>query len=73
MQGIREHSTGFQFKRTEDPPLRSDLGPYDFFLFGVMKENFSGQRFNSLDKLSIALETFLDALSMDIVQMVFQD
>jgi len=31
----------------EHPPYSPDLSPFDFFLFGLLKEALGGERFNS--------------------------
>jgi hypothetical protein len=48
------------------------LAPCDFFLFGAMRVDVSQQYFDSLDKLSIAVEIFLDGRSANILQRAFQ-
>jgi hypothetical protein len=40
------------------PAYSPDLAPCDFFLFGAMKENFSGTRFARADELFQAVEDF---------------
>jgi hypothetical protein len=37
------------------------------------QQNLSGQRLDNLDKFSITVETFLDGISMDVLQTVFQE
>jgi hypothetical protein len=54
----------------EYPPHSPDLAPCAFFLFGAMKENFSGQRFESVEELFLAVEAFLSWLSADFLQTV---
>jgi histone-lysine N-methyltransferase SETMAR len=72
-EGIQEHLTGLGFKRLEHPPYSLELVPCDFFLFGAMKGNFWGQRFDSVDGLFDAGESFLGELCTDILQTVFQE
>jgi hypothetical protein len=57
---IQEHSTNLGLKRMEHPPYSPGLALCDFCLFGAMKENFSGQRFESVDELFFAVEAFLE-------------
>jgi transposase len=52
---VQEHLTNLGFKRMEDPTYSPDLAPYDFYLFGAVKENFSTQRFESVDELCFSL------------------
>jgi hypothetical protein len=59
------------FTRMEHPPCSPDLAPCDFFLFGAMKENFSGQRFESVEEPHIGVEAFLRGLSANFLQTVF--
>jgi hypothetical protein len=40
------------------PAYGPDLAPCDLFLFGAMKENFSGMRFTSVDELFQGVEGF---------------
>jgi hypothetical protein len=56
--------------RPADSPDRASC---DFFLFGAMKENFSGMRFASVDQLFQAVEGFLRGLSANTLQTVFAE
>jgi hypothetical protein len=55
----------------EHPPYSPNLAPGDFYLFGAMKENFSGQRFESVDELFFAVEAFLRGIPADFLRTVF--
>jgi hypothetical protein len=55
----------------EHPPYSLDPAPGDLFLFGAMKESLSGQRFESVQELFLAVEAFLRGLSADFLQIVF--
>jgi hypothetical protein len=70
---VQGHLTGFELKRLEHPPSSLDLAPCDFFLFGTMKGNFWGERFDSLDWLFDAGESFLEGRYADVLQTVFQE
>jgi histone-lysine N-methyltransferase SETMAR len=72
-EGVQKHLRGLGFKRLEHPPCSLDLAPCNFFLFGAMKGNFWGQRFDSLDRLFDAGESFLGGPCADILQPVFQE
>jgi hypothetical protein len=72
-EGVQEHLTGLGFKRLEHPHYILDSAPCDFFLFGAMKGNFWGQRFDSLDGILDAGESFLGGRCADFLQMVFQE
>jgi hypothetical protein len=72
-EGVQEHLTGLGFKRLEHPLYGLDLEPCDFFLFGAMKGDFWGQRFDSLDGLFDAGESFLGGLCADVLQTIFQE
>jgi hypothetical protein len=67
VEGIQEHLTGCGFERLEHPPYNLDLAPTDFFLFGAMKEKLWGQRFDSLDGLFDAGESFVGGLCADVL------
>jgi hypothetical protein len=71
-RSVREHLADFGFKRMEASPHGSDLATCEFFIFGAVKQHFSGQRFESLEESSVAVETVLDGLSENILQTVFQ-
>jgi hypothetical protein len=71
-EGVQEHLTGLGFTRLEHSPYSLDLAPYDFFPFGAMKGNVSGQRFDSLAGLFDAGESFSGGLFADVLQTVFQ-
>jgi histone-lysine N-methyltransferase SETMAR len=58
---VQGHLRYLSFTRMEHPLYSPDLAPCDFFLFGTMKENFSGQRFESAQELFRAVEAFLRA------------
>jgi histone-lysine N-methyltransferase SETMAR len=68
---VQDHLANFEFGRMEHPPDSPDLAPCDFFLFGAMKENFSGQHFESVEELFLAVEAFLRGLSVEFLQTVF--
>jgi hypothetical protein len=55
------------------PAYSPDLALCDFFLFGAMKEHFSGMRFASVDEVFQGVEGFLRGLSADILQTVFAE
>jgi AraC-like DNA-binding protein len=69
--GVQEQLTNLGFTRMEHPPDSPDLAPCDFYLFGAMKENFSGQRFERVDELFFAVEAFLGGLSAHFLRTVF--
>jgi hypothetical protein len=54
------------------PAYSPDLAPCDFFLFGAMKENFSGMRFANADELFQGVEDLLRGLSADTLYTVFE-
>jgi hypothetical protein len=68
---VQDHLTNLRFKRMEYSPYRPDLALCNFCLFGAMIENFSGQRFESIDELFFAVEVFLRGLSADFLRTVF--
>jgi histone-lysine N-methyltransferase SETMAR len=72
-QGVQKHLTSLGFKKLEHPPDSLDLAPCDFFLFGSIKENFWGQRFDSLDGRFDTGESFLGGIYADILQTIFQE
>jgi hypothetical protein len=45
--------TNLGLTEIEHPPYNADLAQCDFFLFGVMKENLSEQRFESVESFSL--------------------
>jgi hypothetical protein len=55
---VQEHLTNLRVKGMKHPPYRLDPLPCDFFLFGVMKENFSGQPFECVGELCLSVEAF---------------
>jgi hypothetical protein len=68
---VQNYLTNLGFKRMEHPPSSPDLAPCDFYLFGAMKENFSGQRFESVDELFFPFEAFLKGPPADFLRMGF--
>jgi histone-lysine N-methyltransferase SETMAR len=57
-EAVQECLTDCGFRRMNHPAYSPDLPPCDFFLFGAMKENFSGMRFASAEELFQGLKTF---------------
>jgi hypothetical protein len=70
-EDVQRHWTNLGFTRIEQPPYSPDLAQCDFFLFGVMKDDFSGQPFESVEELFLALEEFLRRPSADFLKTVF--
>jgi hypothetical protein len=70
---VQEYLTDLGFKRLGHPSYSLDLAPCAFFLFGAMKGNFWGQRFDSLDGLVDAGDSFWAGLCADVLQTVFQE
>jgi hypothetical protein len=68
---VQGHLTNLGFTRMEHPFDSPDLAPCDFFRFGTMKENFSGQHFECVEELVLAVKAFLRGLSADFLQTVF--
>jgi hypothetical protein len=62
---VQEHLSMLGFKSFYHPPDGPDLVPCNFFLFCVMKENFSGQSFESVGEHFLAVGAFLRGLSAD--------
>jgi hypothetical protein len=67
---VPEHLTHLGFKRMEHPPDSHDLALCDFFSFSAMKDHFSRQRFDSVDKLFLAIGAFLRGLSADFLYTI---
>lgn len=72
-QGIQEHLASVGFTKMEHPTYSPDPAPCDSFLFGAMKRNSSGQHFESVEGLLLALEALLEGLSADFLQTVFPE
>jgi hypothetical protein len=70
---VRENLASFGFKRMAHPHHNLDLAPYDFFLFGEMKQAFTGQHFATIDDLLMSVEVFIRGISADFMQTVFQE
>jgi hypothetical protein len=70
-QEVQKHLSNFRFKGLYHPPDGFNVVPCDFFLFSAMKENFSGQRFESAGEHFLAVAVFLRRLSADFLQTVF--
>lgn len=54
------------------PPYSPDLAPSDFYLFGPMKSNLRGQRFDDLDEVKAALKLWVRQCSAEFFQSGFQ-
>jgi hypothetical protein len=70
---VRENLASFGFRRMAHPPHSPDLGPYDLFLFGAMKQAFAGQHFAAIDDLLVSVDAFLKGFSADFLQTVFHE
>jgi hypothetical protein len=57
----------------EHPHYSPDLTLCHFFLFGAMKQAFTGQHFDAIDDLSTGVEAFLGGLSANLLHTVFQE
>jgi histone-lysine N-methyltransferase SETMAR len=68
---VQEHLTNLGFKRKEHAPYSPDLAPCNCCLFRAIKENCSGQRFESVDGLCFAIEALLRGPSADFLRKVF--
>jgi hypothetical protein len=68
---VQEHLTNLGFKRMGHPLHNTDLARCDFYLFAAMRENFSGQRFESAHELFFVVEAFLRMLAAYFLQTVF--
>jgi hypothetical protein len=71
--GVQESLADFGFRRMEHPPYRPDLAPYDFLLFGAMRQAFTEQHFDIIDDVFMGVEAFQGGLSADSLQIVFQE
>jgi hypothetical protein len=60
-------------RRIEHPPYDPDLAPPDFFLFETIKTYLSKYHFDSSVDLSVAFESFVNTLSEDLPEPVFQE
>jgi hypothetical protein len=70
---VQKSLVNFGFRRMEHPPDRPDLAPCNFFLFGAMKQAFSGQYFDTIDDFFMDVEAFMGGLSADFFQTVFKN
>jgi hypothetical protein len=71
VEEVQEYLTNLGFTRMEHLSFSPNLAPCAFFMFGAMKENFSGQPFESFEELSLAVEAFLRGFFADLVQTIF--
>jgi hypothetical protein len=70
---VQKYLPNVEFIRMKHPLYRRDLALCDFFLFEAIKKNFSVYRFDGLDELSVAVESFLNALSEDFLSAPLQE
>jgi hypothetical protein len=70
---VQESCANVGFRRIKHPIYRPDLASCDFFLFEAVKKTFSGYRFDCLDDLFVAVESFLNALSDNLLSALFQE
>jgi histone-lysine N-methyltransferase SETMAR len=61
-----------QLSRIEHPPYSPDLAPYDFFLFGYIKEILKDQSFETQDELLEAIEAIVREIGRDLLQSTFR-
>ena len=60
-----------RFKRTPYPPYSPDIAPSDYFLFGFLKDNLKGLKFDDLDELKEKVIEILTQISRDVKKRVF--
>jgi histone-lysine N-methyltransferase SETMAR len=70
-EAVRQNLASFGFRRVAHPPYSPDLAPRDFFLFGAVKQAFTGQHSATIDDLLMSVDTFRSGLSANFLQTVF--
>jgi hypothetical protein len=71
--GVQESLANYGFRRMEHLPYSPDSAPYDFFLFGAMKQAFAGQHFDAIDHFFMGVDAFLGGISADFLQIILQE
>lgn len=61
------------FKRAPHPPYSPDLAPSDFYLFGKIKKQLEGLKFNSKEELFEKLIEILNKITKDERYSVFEE
>ena len=64
--------TDYLTKTVRHPPYSPDLGPCDFWLFSKLKENFRGNRYETIEKMKEAVRKVIDMLTQEDFHVVFQ-
>ena len=59
------------FKRAPHPPYSPDIAPSDYYLFGYLKGQLKGLKFNDLDELKEKVIEILTKISRDVKKRVF--
>jgi hypothetical protein len=72
-EAVQEYLVDCGFSRMNYLAYGPDLAPCNFFLFGAMKEKFSGMHFASVDEPFQGVESFLRGLSADTIQTVYAE
>jgi hypothetical protein len=73
IEGVQESLASFGSRRMKHPPFSPDLPLCGFFLFGVMKQAFGGQHFDTIDDLFLRVEAFLEDLLRTSYRPVFSN
>ena len=61
------------FKRAPQPPYSPDLAPSDFFLFGFLKNQLEGEKFDDFQQLHEKITEILAEISKDTLAKVFEE
>ena len=61
------------FKRAPQPPYSPDLAPSDFFLFGFLKNQLEGEKFDDFEQLHEKINEILTEISKETLAKVFDE
>jgi hypothetical protein len=62
-----------RLRETENPRYSPDLAPSDFHLFGKLKEQMTGNEFESTEDLLATIRRLTNAISREEFESVFQE
>ena len=68
---VKEYMSSHRMKRAPHPPYSPDIAPSDFYLFGYIKENLKGCKFESKEQLFSAITDIVSNISKDTLIKVF--
>jgi transposase len=81
VNNAKRHTSKMSIEKIEElgfimvpqPPYSPDIAPYDFFLFGYLKQHLEGKHFTREDQVIAAVGEVFDKMPLQTFQNVMDD